>query len=29
MSVSNKSLPGGYPVIDKKTTLDQLLLMGI
>jgi len=27
MSVSNQALPGGYPVINKKTTLDQLLLM--
>jgi hypothetical protein len=27
VSVSNQALPGGYPVINKKTTLDQLLLM--
>ena len=27
MSVSNQALPGGYPAINKKTTLDQILLM--
>jgi hypothetical protein len=29
VSVSNQALPGGYPVINKKTTLDQLLLMAM
>jgi len=27
VSVSNQALPGGYPVINKKTALDQFLLM--
>ena len=29
MSVSTQALPGGYPVINNKTTLDQLLLTAI
>ena len=27
MSASTRALPGGYPAINKKTTLDQILLM--